>query len=217
MSLGRKLLSGFGAMLALVLLTSVGTLMITRDLSNDLKHAANVTARKQCLAGEVNAAASEMANCEHGTALAAMLSDKTHVVEYQKRFQERTTSLQRALRDLQGMADAGASANLKSLAQKTTQVLEEHEVLTRAMANQQMDAALSIFSQKVEPQLEEIGKAATALVEQQNRELAVVSNQSAAKSARSSAWALTLTLLAFAVGVGVFLVVRHANVALKKL
>jgi len=61
MSLGRKLLSGFGAMLALVLLNSGGGLLVTHDLNNDLKQAANVTARKQYLAGEVNAATSEMA------------------------------------------------------------------------------------------------------------------------------------------------------------
>jgi methyl-accepting chemotaxis protein len=80
-----------------------------------------------------------------------------------------------------------------------------------------MDAALTIFSQKVQPQLEDVGNRANSLVEQQNRELAEASSASAAKSARSSAFTLAFTLLALGVGVGVFFVVRNANASLKAL
>ena len=50
MSLTKKLLGSFGAMLGLVLLLGAGALLVTRDLSGDLEHAANVTARQQYLA-----------------------------------------------------------------------------------------------------------------------------------------------------------------------
>ena len=46
MSLTRKLLTGFGVMLALCLIISAAALIITRDLSGDLAHAATVTARR---------------------------------------------------------------------------------------------------------------------------------------------------------------------------
>jgi len=46
-----------------------------------------------------------------------------------------------------------------------------------------MDSALVIFSQKVAPRLEEIGKQATSLVDQQSRDLAAASAASVAKSA----------------------------------
>jgi hypothetical protein len=42
MNLTKKLLIGFGAMVALVLLMSVGALMEVRDLNVDLDRAANV-------------------------------------------------------------------------------------------------------------------------------------------------------------------------------
>ena len=218
MSLGRKLLSGFGAMLALVLLNGGGGLLVTHDLNQELKQAANITARKQYLAGEVNAATSEMANCERGVVLSAMLSDKGHLDDYQRRFQTRAASLQKALSDLHGMAGDGEAGSLvQALDQQATLVLQGHEELTRSLVNQQMDAALATFSQKVQPRLEEIGKAASSLVDQQNRELADASSASAAKARRSMAMTIGLTLLALAVGAGVFWVVRQANASLKTL
>jgi methyl-accepting chemotaxis protein len=218
MSLGRKLLSGFGAMLALVLLTSGGAIIVTRDLNEDLKRAANVTARKQYLAGEVNAATSEMASCERGTVLSAMLSDKAHSDEYQQRFRTRAAGLQKALDDLHGMADNGETSSLvQSLDQQTASVLQGHDELTRSMANQQMDVAITIFSQKVQPRLEDIGKVATSLVEQQNRDLSTASSASATKATQSFAATLALALLALGVGIGVFWIVQNANVSLKTL
>ncbi len=86
MSLTRKLLLSFGVMLCLVLLLGAAALMVTRDMSRDLERAATVTARQQYLAGEVNAATSELTSLERGGVLAAMLGDKAHVDDYHRRF-----------------------------------------------------------------------------------------------------------------------------------
>jgi methyl-accepting chemotaxis protein len=94
-------------------------------------------------------------------------------------------------------------------------VLQDHEELQRYMVHQQLDAALATFSQKVQPLLEEIGKQASSLVDQQNRELALAAGESAAKSTRSTALSIGLTLLALAAGAGVFWIVRQANGSLK--
>jgi hypothetical protein len=91
--LGKKLLSGLGAMLALVFLTSDEALVVTRNLNEDLRRAANVTARKQYLAGEVSAATAEMASCERGNVLADMLSDKAQTKQYQQSFRARAAGL----------------------------------------------------------------------------------------------------------------------------
>ena len=218
MSLGRKLLSGFGAMLALVLLHSGGALVVTHDLNQDLKHAADVIARKQYLAGEVNASSSEMASCERGDVLSTMLSDQAHAEAYQQRFRARAAVLRAALSDLRGMAENAETASLvQALDQQAALVLQDHEELQRSLVNQRMDAALATFSQKVEPRLEEIGKEASTLVDQENRELAAAAGASAAKSARSTAISIGLTVLALAVGVVVFWIVRHANASLQAL
>jgi methyl-accepting chemotaxis protein len=216
MSLGRKLLSGFGAMLALVLLTSGGAMLVTRNLTEDLKRAADVTARKQYLAGEVSAATAEMASCERGTVLSNMLSDKTHSQQYQQNFNARATVLEKSLEELGRLAKGTeAESIVKTLGQQASVVLQGHDELSRAVANDKMDAALETFSQKVQPRLEDIAKAATALVDQENRELAAASAASASNASRSMAAMVVVMLLALGVGVVVLLIVRHANEALK--
>ncbi|SPE33574.1 Methyl-accepting chemotaxis sensory transducer (fragment) [Candidatus Sulfopaludibacter sp. SbA3] len=185
MSLTRKLLSGFGVMLALILLMSAAALVITRDLSGDLDRAANVTARSQFLAGEVDTKASDMIGMERAVVLSSVLGDG-HAAQYQQSFDATAASLQRALADLHKTASTQEAVTLlKTLDQQALLVLQAHEELRRAMSNGQMDAALSIFAQKVAPSLEQIGRQASSLVEQQNRDLQATSEASAAKSSRS--------------------------------
>ena len=218
MSLGRKLLSGFASMLALVLLTSGDALLVTRSLNHDLERAAGVTARKQYLAGEVSAATAEMAGSEQGTVLAEMLSDKAHSAQYQQTFRARASALQKALEELSQLAQDGETELIvKNLNQQASMVLQGHEELSRSVASDKMDTAIEIFSQKVQPRIDEIGKAASSLVDQQSRALAAASAASASKSSRTTAATVTLTLLALGVGVGVFVIVRQANGSLKTL
>ena len=218
MSLTKKLLGSFGAMLGLVLLLGAGGLLITRDLSGDLERAANVTARQQYLAGQVSADAAELASLERGTVLAAMLADGTHQVAYQQAFGEHAASLGNALSELRKMAGTSeAAARLQSLEQEASLVAQAHEQLRQAMASQQMDAGMVIFAQKVQPTLEEIGRQAVSLVEQQTRDLASASAVSSAKSARSTMVTIALLLLGLGVGAAVLLLVRQAGAALKDL
>src|SRR5882724_4558087 len=99
MSLGRKLLSSFGAMIALVFVLSGAALIVIGDLNSDLEHAANVTSRKQYLSGEVHSAAAEMASLERGSVLAVMLGNKANGDAYQRQFQEVQRRLQLAISD----------------------------------------------------------------------------------------------------------------------
>jgi methyl-accepting chemotaxis protein len=218
MSLTKKLLGSFGAMLGLVLLLGAGALLITRDLSGDLERAANVTARQQYLAGQVSADAAELTSLERGSVLAAMLADAAHQQSYQQEFSVHAASLRKSLSELRKIADTReAAARLQSLEQQSSLVSQAHEELRQAMANQQMDAGLVIFAQKVQPSLEEIRRQAASLVEQQARDLASASAVSSAKSARSSVWTISLLLISLGVGAGVLWLVRRAGAALKDL
>ena len=218
MSLTKKLLGSFGAMLGLVLVLGTGALLVTRDLSGDLERAANVTARQQYLAGQVSADAAELTSLERGSVLAAMLVDAAHQQAYQQEFSVHAASLRKSLSELRKIADTReALARLQSLEQQSSLVSQAHEQLRQAMANQQMDAGLIIFAQKVQPSLEEIRRQAASLVEQQARDLASASAVSSAKSARSSAVTIALLLISLGVGAGVLWLVRHAGAALKDL
>ena len=218
MNLSKRLLISFGAMLGLVLLLSAAALLVTRDLAGELDRAANITARQQYLAGLVSAGASELANLERGTVLAAMLGDKSRAEDYQQKFRNHAEGVQKALANLGKMAGSREEAALlQTLDQQAALVAQAHEEMRQAMANQQMDAGVAIFAQKLQPRLEEIGRQALELVDRQNRDLAAASAASASRSARNSWVTVALMLIALAVGAGVFLTVRHVSRALKDL
>jgi methyl-accepting chemotaxis protein len=177
-----------------------------------------VTARQQYLAGQVSADAAELTSLERGSVLAAMLADAAHLQAYQQAFTEHATGLRKALSELRTTADTReAAARLQSLEQQASLVSQAHEELHQAMASQQMDAGMVIFAQKVQPSLEEIGRQAVSLVEEQTRDLASASAISSAKSARSTMVTIALLLIALGVGAGVLWMVRHAGAALKDL
>jgi len=217
MSLTRKLLSSFAAMLGLVLLLGAVGLLVTRDLSRDLE-CASVTARQQYLAGQVSAGAAELTSLERGSVLAAMLGDAAHVQAYQQAFSQHAENLRKSLSELRKTDDTReAGARLRGLEQQAAAVTQAHEELRQAMGRQQMDAGMVIFAQKVQPSLEEIGRQAVSLVDQLNSELASASAASAAKSARGTTVTIALLLIALGVGAGVLWMVRRVGVGLKDL
>jgi methyl-accepting chemotaxis protein/methyl-accepting chemotaxis protein-1 (serine sensor receptor) len=218
MSLTKKLLSGFGAMVALALVMSVGALLEMRDLNIDLDRAANITARKQYLAGVVNSAALSMTGFERGSVISTILGDKPAAEEYQSKFEAVSAALQEGLKGLHRIAESGETeALLQRIDRQSAAVREGHEEFRRGIANQQMDTALVVFSQKLQPQLEEIGRQSASLVQQQNHDLSAESAESASKSARGQWIAIFLTLLGGVVGCCVFYSVREASLSLKRL
>jgi methyl-accepting chemotaxis protein len=78
-----------------------------------------------------------------------------------------------------------------------------------------LDVALQIFNQKVQPQLEDIGRQAASLVERQSAELASTSADAASRSTRATLGTMALALLIVAVGGGVLWIVRKANADLR--
>jgi methyl-accepting chemotaxis protein/methyl-accepting chemotaxis protein-1 (serine sensor receptor) len=218
MTLGRKLLGGFGVMLGLMLLLSGASLVALRNLNDDLDRAAKVTARKQYLAGGVNAGASEMASLARGSVLSAVVGDKSHSEEYLQKFLAPQEQLQRSLEELGRLPGTQEGFGiLERIGQQAALVRQAHEELRQAMANQQLDSALVIFNQRLQPRLEGIAREASSLVDQQNQELMATSAASASKSVRIRGITIGLSVLAVAVGLFIFWMVRGANVGLQTL
>jgi methyl-accepting chemotaxis protein len=218
MNLSRKLLSAFAAMLASLLVLSGMGWLVTNDLSHELTRAVKVTAYKQYLAGEVNAATGALSSVERAIMLAAVLGDEVKLSGYQAQFGGPAARLQKALREWGGVETGGADGRIvAALQQQASVVVEAHEELRRHLANQKLDLAIAGFAQKVQPRLEEIGREASGLVEQQNRELTAASAAAASKQTRARAGLTALLLLALVAGAGVLWVVRAAGVELKAL
>jgi methyl-accepting chemotaxis protein len=218
MSLGKKLLIGFGAMMGLVLVFCVAGWIVIHGFNQDMDHAANITARQQNLAGLVNASASELASLQRASVLAGVIGDAAHTGDYEQRFRDAEAKLQSSLAELSRLAaTAQATAIIQSLTKESASMKEGQQELQKAMSSQQMDAALTIFAQKVQPRLEQIGKQAVSLVDQQNRELAAASAASSSTASRSLNILILLAVLAIGIGGGVLWVVRDADSSLRGL
>lgn len=215
MSLTRKLLGGFAVMLGLVLVISVVALLVIRDLNGDLDRAANLTARKQYLAGHVSSTTSQMAALESGAVLASVVGDKSRAEQSLAGFQAREASLTADLSELLRTVNGDDTAGIvQLLRQKSQQAGQAHAELRQAMSNQQMDTALAIFSQKVQPLLDEIGTEGTSLVEGQNRELSAASAAAQSKSVRSGWITILLALVGLLAGGAVYWAVHRSSAAL---
>jgi methyl-accepting chemotaxis protein/methyl-accepting chemotaxis protein-1 (serine sensor receptor) len=193
-------------------------LVALRDLNQDLDRAANVTARRQHISGDLNVAASEMNSLERACVLAAILGDKTQAAANLDRFRQTEETLRKALADLKKLSDTKeASQSLQAFERQASVVAEAHEQLRQAMAAEKMDAALSIFAQTVQPRLEEIGRQASAMMDERDRELSAASVASQSKAVWVRNLTLGLMLLALCVGGAVLWVVRGANGSLRSL
>ena len=217
MTLTKKLLSGFAAMLGLVLLISGAALAIISSLSGDLERAANVIARQQSLAGQVASSAAEMANSERAAVLSSVIGEREQTEKHLGAFQTRSTVLSRSLDESLALSTSQEGRTLiEALRRDAATAVQGHEELRSAIGGQRMDAALEIFRQRIDSQLGEIGRKASSLVESTNRDLAQASAASAAKSARTRTITILLMLVALGAGGVVFWVVRNASESLRR-
>jgi methyl-accepting chemotaxis protein/methyl-accepting chemotaxis protein-1 (serine sensor receptor) len=215
MSLSMQRLGTCAAMLALAVILGVCGLWATRDLGGDLDRAVNVTGRQQYLAGMVNAEALAMAGAERQGVLAAVVADTGQAEQARQAFQAAADGLRKALTELRQVSDSAESrALLDGLDQQASLVLQAHEEEEQAIANKQMDAALSSFAQKLQPRLEEISKRASAVVERQNSALAAVSEQSRTSASQIEGLVVVLLLISVLVGSVVLWLVMRSNQSL---
>lgn len=216
MSLTKKLLYSFGAMLGVALLLGLAAMVVTQDLSTGLERTAKVTARAQYLAGSVAADAFSMADLERGTILASVLGDSAKMGDYVSRFQAPLDRSRRSVAELKSIVgDSEVGSVLRGVEAQIEQVGAVHEEIRRAIGDNKLDVALSVFQNKALGRLEEVGKQTAALQDRQNRELAVVQEGVSGKRTRARAIVFGLSLLALAVGGLVFATVNRAGAGLK--
>jgi methyl-accepting chemotaxis protein len=217
MTLTKKLLAGFGAMLALVLVISGAALAVIGSLGGDLERAAKVIAREQYLAGQVSGSSAQMANAERGAVLDAVLGKQEEAKVHLRIFEDRAGLLARSLEEALSLAPNKETASLiEALKRESVTATEAHRELRAALDGQRIDAALDTFARRIEPQLAQVGVKAASLVENANRDLATASAASASKSARTRAITVVLMLIALAAGGTVFWSVRHASRSLRR-
>src|SRR5579885_226984 len=204
MTLGVKLASSFGAMLALVLILGVTFLKINMDLSAQLDQAVRVTARKQMLAGQILAEAATMNALERGVASSAMLQQAEKAKSFQSQYSAAEESVRGHLAAFAAMPNsADTKASLAAIAEQQEALKKSHETFVNMLARQQMDQALKLFDDVLVPRLTKMSDLAGKLGEQQAAQLEVTSRTADARET-SSRW-IAVSLLGLGVAAGIWL------------
>jgi methyl-accepting chemotaxis protein len=218
MTIGKKLLGSFGVMLLTAVALSLGAFWQVRSLTGDLNSAVHITARKQALAGEIEASTAQMTIADESLLIGSILQRPAMVSQGKDQFRTEMARTQKALSDYQQLVEAGASPEaLNALEQGLTLVSRAHEDMLANLDKGQFDAVQKTFDEAVLPRAKEIGVQSQGLVDQEKERLAGVSKSAESDTTRGM-WMIGLLFLA-SLGAGgmVLWVIRQANGQLRSL
>jgi Four helix bundle sensory module for signal transduction len=218
MTIGKKLIGSFGAMLAAAIALSMGAFWQVRGLTADLNNAVKVTARKQALAGEIQAATSRMLASEENLMLGSVLQRPAMVSQAKDAFRSDLATAQRALTEYESLVDSGQQpAALTALVEDLNSVSRAHDEMMGNLDRQQFDQVQKAFDELVLPRAKEIGTQATNLVDQEKEHLSAVTKSAEAQTVRGN-WIIGLLFLtALAAGAAVLWVIQQINRQLRGL
>lgn len=208
-TIGVKLLTSFGAMLALVLILGVTSLKINLDLGTELDNAVRVTAKKQMLAGQVLAITAEMTALERGVASSEMLQQKDKSTAFLKQYADAEKRVRKALADFMAMPSTEETrTQLVALDAEQNALKKTQDGFVAMLEKQQMDQALKTFDDVLLPRLAKMSDLARGLVDQQAEQLTVISKNAESKEAGGRWMTVGLLSLCVAVGIGLVFVAR---------
>jgi hypothetical protein len=217
-TIGVKLVTSFGAMLALVLILGISSLKINLDLGAELDSAVRVTAKKQMLAGQILATTAEMTALERGVASSEMLQQRDKSAAFLKQYGDAEKRVRQELSDFTAMPSPGdTQARLAALDTEQNALKVAQDGFIMMLKKQQMDQALKAFDDVLLPKLAKMSDLARGLVDQQAEQLTVISKNAEAKEAGSRWVTVGLLSLCVAVGIGLVFVARGMTARLRNL
>jgi methyl-accepting chemotaxis protein len=218
MSIGKKLVCSFGVMLAAAITLSLGALWLVRGLTADLNNAVKVTARKQALAGEIQARTARMLADDQNLMLGSILQRPALVTQAKEEFRAEMAGTERAVSEYRTLVDSGvAPASLSALEQDLSSVSRVHDEMLGHLDRQQFDMVQKTFDESVLPRAKEIGSQSGTLVEQEKERLSAVTKASEASSARGIGIIGVLFLVSLGASGLVLWVIQQTNRQLRGL
>ncbi len=218
MSIGKKLISGFGVMLATSVALSIGAFWQVKNLAADLNEAVRVTARKEALAGEIQARTARMLALEQNLMLGSILQRPAMVSQAKEDFRAELSGTQKALSDYRPLVDsASMPAALGAVEQDLDSVSRVHEEMLNHLDHQQFDLVQKTFEESVLPKSKEIGKQAGDLVEQEKERLQAATRSAEAATSRGGWIIALLFLISLGAGAMVLWVIHQINMQLRAL
>jgi methyl-accepting chemotaxis protein len=218
MTIGKKLMLAFGAMLALALGLAYAALSSVGKVGNALDTEINKTAKKVDLANSIITYAYRMRSAQRGVVMYSQLKDPAKVDQNKEAFQSASDSLQKAIAEIRPLlVNQAAREAVDTMQANFTAWLPLYEELLKFCANQRFDTDFTRTLFTIGELNNDIEASAAEIIKAQ-RETQLEEEQSAAATVSSSRWiALVLISLTVAVGGLVLLIVRTTSATLRRL
>ncbi len=217
MTIGKKLIGAFGVMLGTAVALSLGAFWQVKSLTGDLNNAVNVTARKQALAGAIQASTAQMMVYEENLLLGSILQRPAMVTQAKEGFRTEMARTQKASADYQSLVDADTSATIIALEQARGLVSRANDDMLANLDKGQFDLVQKTFDDSVVPRIKEISVASEKLVDQERERLALVSKSAESETTRGI-WIIGMLFLASLGAAGMVLwIIQHTNKQLRGL
>jgi methyl-accepting chemotaxis protein len=218
MTIGKKLMLSFSALLALMLGLAYSSLSSIGTLSAELDTAVNKTAKKTELAGQIKTAVSDMRAGQRGLILFSMLKDTPKVEMAREAFRTASTRIEKVMVEIRPMlvTETGRQA-IDTIQAQTGAWMPLYQEIEKACAAQRFDAAMTSTMDRTVVMVGQMQKTADQLIETQRGLLTAAAQNATVVSSRSRWIAFILIGVCLAVGGVVVWVVRNTSSTLRHL
>jgi methyl-accepting chemotaxis protein len=215
-TIGAKLLTAFGAMIALTVALSYSSLTSISAFKSQFDHAIDATVLRMSLSEDIATANFQMISAQRGTILSAFAKDTVELEADKVTFRQKAELIRKSLDEIKPLLVSEEGKRLaEEIAASKDEWLPHFEEISRLCASDNVIEANRIRKDIVTPIYEKISAAAAGLVAQQHEFLAQDKAAAAEQSAHSRWIALILLGLGIVTGVSVTFLVKNINRTLR--
>jgi methyl-accepting chemotaxis protein/methyl-accepting chemotaxis protein-1 (serine sensor receptor) len=218
MTIGKKLLASFSAMLGLILILAVSSLVTVNKLGGQLDIAVNVAARKACSYQAMLRRFTEMQASARGAQLSLINRDDSAYNNNIQRFDDALNQIRAEIKNLRELdKTAAGQAVVQEIEDSVAAWLPLHEQYISLAKQGKSGEAHRVMVDQIYPVFQRAQKAADGAVAEQNNLMAEASRAAASGISRSRWVSIGMVLLAVVVGAFVVYVVRDITKKLLRL
>ncbi|HVX67570.1 MAG TPA: methyl-accepting chemotaxis protein [Bryobacteraceae bacterium] len=218
MSLSRKLVVGFGAILVLTFVLAVAALTSMSVMRAEIGRVADQHAVRVDLAGQISTGAAQMLRLENGIILRLILQDQTRSEAYKQAFQTTSAKVQSLIRQMEQIPGGDDDkARLESIRGGVERWIGMHREMLAMLDAQQFDGAQKMIGDQITPAGENLERACATMSDGVRTALKESSTAAQSRQAANFWVLLLLGIVAALVGAGLLWMVRRSTGELRKL
>ncbi|HTS50613.1 MAG TPA: methyl-accepting chemotaxis protein [Bryobacteraceae bacterium] len=217
MTIGKKLLAGFGTALVLTLAMSLFAFWSIGSLGATLQKVAKVEALKRYLASDISTTMSDFLAEERGIVARSFIKDTAAIEKYHQDFRDSEARFKKSVDQFLPLIETEeARRGIQELQTNQEQIAQSFEEFYRVASAGQSEAAAAMAADKVLPLIMK-SKATTDQLVQHQSTVLVDAVQAAESSVSQARWiAMLMIALSLLVGMVLVFVVRQINSGLRR-